>query len=254
MGDAEGFDQSMIDTLMTSAEGDTVESKVADLEVELVEIKGSVKQLLLDIRETMSTIENPFQNVQALANITAPVTAQAPEPPVNTTPIVEPIVDTPTIEPPVNIPPVDAIPDACEVRSVSQNIPGFTDNNKANFAMGVNDYAQKANGISDLKLTDPLSLHKTIVWGKDMVKKYDSETMPELLDIFSLLGYLPENTKKILLKITNILYENNDLDESVMDLFRLSRILNPDDSSLDSMVLDYVLNEQNMEKTCQAKS
>jgi hypothetical protein len=234
MGDAEGFDQSMIDDLMTSAEGDTIESKVANLEAEVAEIKGSVKQLLMDLRETMSVLENPFQNVKALANITAPVNGQVPETPVNT-------------------PPMDEIPDVCEVEPAPQDISGFTDHNMVNSTMGSHGYAQSASGLPDFKLTDPLSLHKTIVWGQDMVKKYDSETMQELLEIFSLLGYIPDNMKEIVLKITNILYENNNLDESVMDLYRLYHILNPEDSSLDSKVLDYVLNENDTEKTCPVK-
>ncbi|KGK97974.1 hypothetical protein LI82_09490 [Methanococcoides methylutens] len=232
MGDAEGFDQSMIDDLMTSAEGDTVESKVADLEAEVAEIKGSVKKLLLDIRETMSVLENPFQNIQAISNLTAQTPNPAHVPPT---------------------PPIDEIPDAVEVEPVPQNISNIHDQNMENNAMGNNDYAQQASNLPDFKLVDPLSFHKTIIWGREMVEKYDSETMQELVEIFSLLGYIPDNIKEIILKITNILYENNNLDESVMDLYKLYHILNPEDPSLDSKVLDLVLNENDAESPCQMK-
>ncbi len=69
MSAKEAFDQSDIDKLVADAESDTIESKVAHLEEEVTEIKGSVKALLTDIRETMSVLENPFQNIQGIANI-----------------------------------------------------------------------------------------------------------------------------------------------------------------------------------------
>lgn len=234
MDELEGFDQSMIDDLMTSAEGDTIESKVASLEDEVAEIKGSVKMLLLDIRETMSVLENPFQNIQAISNMTSPENLQVPPAPLDTQPVEE-------------------IPDVAEVEPVPQDISGYTDFNIENNTRRNNAYAQEANVLPDFKLVDPLSFHKTIVWGREMVEKYDPETMQELVEIFSLLGYIPDNIKEIVLKITNILYESNNLEDSVMDLYRLYHILNPEDSSLDSKVLDLVLNENDTEKTCQMK-
>ncbi|WP_135612971.1 hypothetical protein [Methanococcoides sp. AM1] len=234
MGDAEGFDQSMIDDLMTSAEGDTIESKVADLENEVAEIKGSVKNLLLDIRETMSVLENPFQNIQAISNLTAPANNQAPSTPLNK-------------------PPIDEVPDVVEVETVPQDTSANTSQNIGDNVTNSNDHAKEVSFPPDFKLVDPLSFHKTIIWGREMVEKYDSETMQELVEIFSLLGYIPDNIKEIILKITNILYENNNLDDSVMDLYRLYHILNPEDSSLDSKVLDFVLNENDAENPCQTK-
>jgi hypothetical protein len=87
-----------------------------------------------------------------------------------------------------------------------------------------------------------------------MVEKYDYDTIQELVEIFSLLGYIPDDIKEIVLKIINILYENNDLDDAVMDLYKLYHILNPEDPSLDSKVLDYVLNESDtVNNPCQRK-
>jgi peptidoglycan hydrolase CwlO-like protein len=60
----ESFNQSDIDKIVASAESDTVESKIENLEKEVTEIKGSIKALLMDIRETMGVLENPFQDIQ----------------------------------------------------------------------------------------------------------------------------------------------------------------------------------------------
>lgn len=234
MGDVDGFDQSMIDDLMSSAEGDTIESKVADLEAEVAEIKGSVKTFLMDIRETMSVLENPFQNIQAISNLTSQENRQV----------------TPT---PVNTPPEEEIQDVEEDKQVPEDISDLTDHNMENNAIKNNNYAQEASILPDFKLVDPISFHKTIMWGRDMVEKYDSETMQELLEIFSLLGYIPDNIKGVIIKLVNILYENNNLDETVMDLYKLYHILNPEDSSLDSQVLGFVLDEKDTEESCQEK-
>ena len=75
MSAKEAFDQSDIDRLVASAESDTIESKVENLEKEVTEIKGSIKALLMDIRETMSVLENPFQDIQGIANISSAITS-----------------------------------------------------------------------------------------------------------------------------------------------------------------------------------
>ena len=102
--------------------------------------------------------------------------------------------------------------------------------------------------MPDSKLIDPMSFYKTIVWSKDMVKKYDYETIKELVEIFYILGYIEGDIKEIVLKLTEMLSKSSDLDNAVMDLYRLYHILHPEDLSLDSKVLDYVLNENDTVK------
>lgn len=88
-----------------------------------------------------------------------------------------------------------------------------------------------------------------------MVGKYDQDAIKELIGVFSLLGYIPDDIKEIILKVIEILGKNNNLDDAVVDLYRLYHILNPEDKSLDSKVLDYVLNENDTVKNaCQRKS
>ncbi|MCQ1535940.1 hypothetical protein FTO70_09660 [Methanosarcina sp. KYL-1] len=223
MNNPEVFDQSMIDKIVATAESDTVESRVANLEEEVTEIKGSIKNLLMDIRETMGVLENPFQNIQGIANMSGAMLAPKPS----------------SDDAGDRLPKEDKIkenePDDMELM---EDIPKslFEASKKA---------AMKRPGS---KLVDPLSFYKTIVWSKDMAEKYDQETIKELVEIFSLLGYIPGDIKEIVIRITEILGKNNNLDDAVMDLYRLYHILNPEDISLDSKVLDYVLNENDTVK------
>lgn len=223
MNDGESFDQSMIDSIVASAESDTIESKVANLEEEVTEIKGSIKALLMDIRETMGVLENPFQNIQGIANISSAI--------VNPRPIDENPEDQTLNEEIEEDESDDADPEPVE--QIPKN--PFEDLKKA---------AKKQPKRADSKLIDPISFYRTIVWSKDMVEKYDQDAIKELIEVFSLLGYIPSDLKEIIIKVIEILGKNNNLDNAVVDLYRLYNILNPEDPSLDSKMLGYILNEK----------
>ncbi len=226
MMSGEIFDQSMIDKLVATAESDTIESKVASLEEEVAEIKGSIKTLLMDIRETMGVLENPFQNIQGIANISSAIANPRS-------------LDDGSKE---NQPPVD--------EEMEENEPDDTDLEMGRMPKSLLENLKKAAAKTppkraDLKLIDPVSFYRTIVWSKDMVGKYDHADIKELIEIFSLLGYIPADIKEIVIRVVEILAKNNNLDDVVMDLYRLYHILNPEDQSLDSKVLDHVLNNKN---------
>lgn len=222
MNSGDSFDQSMIDKLVATAESDTIESKVASLEEEVAEIKGSIKTLLMDIRETMSVLENPFQNIQGIANISSA------------------IVNPKSEEVSENHPPKkeEEIEDEDEGEDLEmEKVP-------KNFFEDLKKAARRQQKRGDSKLIDPVSFYKTIVWCKDMAGKYDQDAIKELIEVFTLLGYIPGEIKEIIVKVLEVLFKNNNLDDAVVDLYRLYHILYPDDMSLDSKMLDHILNEK----------
>ncbi|MBP2029981.1 hypothetical protein J2755_000915 [Methanohalophilus levihalophilus] len=233
MSDAAAFDQDMIDSMVASAEEDTIESKVARLEAEVSEVKGAIKTLLIDIRETMNVLENPFQNIQGLANMAAEGALMPPASPA-----------TPQVE---EEEAAEVEPAAIQIEEKLETQP------KMDVPAGITDPLQQVPNIPNLELFDPMSFYKTIVWSKEMVSKYDYETIEELVDVFSLLGYFTDDIKQIILKIASILSKDNNLDSAVLDLYRLYTVLNPGDSSLDSKVLDFMLNECERGNSCQTK-
>ena len=64
-------DQAVVDEILAKAAEDTEEGRLEKLEKEVETLKGSIKRLLLDIRETMNKLENPFANLQSLAESTS---------------------------------------------------------------------------------------------------------------------------------------------------------------------------------------
>jgi hypothetical protein len=237
MNAKEAFDQSDIDKLVAEAESDTIESKVANLEEEVTEIKGSIKALLMDIRETMSVLENPFQNIQGIANISGAIISPK-------LPDESEIEDHTKKEKPKEEVEEEEEEDEEEEdldMVLAKPVP-------KNSLVDLKRAARLLPDIPDSKIIDPMSFYKTIIWSKDMVKKYDFETIKELVEIFYLLGYIQGDIKEIVLKLTEMLSKSSDLDSAVMDLYRLYHILHPEDPSLDSKVLDYVLNENDAVK------
>jgi hypothetical protein len=241
----EAFDQSDIDKLVAEADSDTIESKVANLEAEVDEIKGSIKALLMDIRETMSVLENPFQNIQGIASISGAIITPKHTEDLETEDesLEEELLKEKIAE---KVKEKEKEKEK-EIEPEDMDLEPFKPVPKSS----IEDFKQIAKVLPrmpDSKLIDPMSFYKTISWSKEMVKKYDYESIKELVEIFYILGYIENDIKDIVLKLTEMLSKSNDLDSAVMDLYRLYHILHPEDLSLDSKVLDYFLNENDTVK------
>ena len=60
------MDQSAINKIIMDSSEEDPNKKVEKLEKEVMIIKGSIKKLIVDIREQMNNAENPFLNIQQL--------------------------------------------------------------------------------------------------------------------------------------------------------------------------------------------
>ena len=192
MNTKEAFDQSDIDRLVVSAESDTIESKVENLEQEVIEIKGSIKALLMDIRETMSVLENPFQDIQGIANISSAIINTTSKSTENDN------SDDYRNEEEANLRKVEANLHTDKIKeSESDDIDlGLIEPTPKRPLEDLKQAAKMLPKIPDSKLIDPMSFYKTIVWSKDMVEKYDYETIKELVEIFYLLQYFTNWIRK----------------------------------------------------------
>jgi hypothetical protein len=63
-----------------------------------------------------------------------------------------------------------------------------------------------------------------------------------MLDVFSATGYIRNETRELILKLAEL--AKLDGREVFIDLYRLNRILNPKDRSLDSQVLALLLEKR----------
>jgi archaellum component FlaD/FlaE len=60
------MDQSAINKIILDSAADDPDKKLEKLEKEVMILKGSIKKLIVDIREQMNNAENPFLNIQQL--------------------------------------------------------------------------------------------------------------------------------------------------------------------------------------------
>lgn len=238
----EKLNQSMIDEIIASAEEGSIESRVSKLEEEITEIKGSIKKLLIDIRETMSIIENPFQSIQSIAESVGGGKVQALQ-------IIPP--DYP--ESPNDI---DEKKENEETKNSGlgslaeeskQNNPKCLDTEDITSGLELDeirgDYLlQKLKKITPTGQIDPLTLYDIIQWVDEMLKSYNKDTLISLIEVFKMGGYISDGVKEIVVKLIELISEDNNLDNAVVDLYRLYNILNPEDITLDSKILRLLLN------------
>jgi hypothetical protein len=215
--------------------------RVAVLEKDIDVTKGTIKKLVMDIRESMNTMENPFFALQEGVNVipqkteeaeTEEVKKEAPQeaekPGVSTETEIEPVIIDETVAPaPVNKPPAVQMP------------------------ADIHEFAQIPEEIIHEKPDERIDLPvfiKLIKWTEQMHRKLNHEQFKEMLEAFELAGYLPEKIKKLL---TSISVFNEDMsvhNDVVIDLYRLNKILNTEDKEMDSTVLSMILNSENDEK------
>ncbi|RLI79921.1 hypothetical protein DRP05_02395 [Archaeoglobales archaeon] len=254
----ENLDQSMIDDIIASAESDTPESKLAQLEEEITEIKGSIKKLLLDIRETMNQLENPFQSLSSLAE-----GALGGAQKVQAVQVIPPYVEEEEDkDKEVRKEEKDEKKEKEEVREEKKEEKrekieetGRTKGDtrfEPRFEPKIDYHAEiiEKPKLEDLKKfdkikqIDPLALYSIMEWSKEMLSKYNKETIKELVEVFEMVGYITQEVRDIVLKIIELISRNGDLDRAVIDLYKLYNILNPEDISLDSKVLKLLLSNE----------
>jgi len=60
-----GVDQAQIDKILSGASSEDPEARLETLEKELDFVKTSIKRLLIDLRERMNELDNPFTSAAA---------------------------------------------------------------------------------------------------------------------------------------------------------------------------------------------
>ncbi|MEA2034193.1 MAG: hypothetical protein U9N40_01670 [Euryarchaeota archaeon] len=245
--------QSQVDNILSSASADDPEVKMQNLQDEVDLLKKSVKKLLIDLRERMNEIENPFilgsQTPQA-----PPVDIPLPEETVETeeTPVSEPVPPEITQEIPQamtsNVP---LQPQAQPLQGMSATEQLAADENllrslqeKLGTLSGQQKKAEESSDHQKLRLH---KLHRMFEWTDKMVKKYGHDRLEIMVDTYKTMGYLSIETcrqvKDIARLMPDSLGESHDVssDEFVSELYVLNRILTPADSSLDRDMIEVLM-------------
>ncbi|AGK60853.1 hypothetical protein Asulf_00845 [Archaeoglobus sulfaticallidus PM70-1] len=222
--------EGKIDQIIADTGTDTPESRIAKLEEEVNMLKGSIKKLLIDLREIMNNLENPFQILQKLTDPLSSVQTVQGVP----TPIIEEDGEKKRGKEEKKGE-EDVSGEMSKLLNVEERIPKV-DEEKVDEDMP-KDFRIKAKQI------DPISLHRLVEWTNEMVMRYGEETLIKLVEVFQMVGYISPEVKEVVVMLSSLV-RDGDISDAVIDLYKLYIILNPEDTSLDSKVLKLMLDKR----------
>lgn len=212
--------QSQVDQILGAATADDPEVKLENLEREVDVLKASVKKLLIDIRERMNEMENPFTlGVQGGFQPARVEEAVEKEEEVEESPA-QPAAKTPLPAP-----------------QAPQGIP-------ADLLAGLQAQIAAADSLvpkapakaEKLRLQ---KVHNLFEWTGKAVKKYGFDRLEMMLDSYATMGYLERDEVAQVREIARLmpasLGEADEMkaEDFVSELYVLNRILDPTDTSLD---------------------
>lgn len=244
-------DQTVVDEILAKASEDTEEGRLEKLEKEVETLKGSIKRLLLDLRETMNRLENPFANLQSLAEANI-VPQSAPQ-----------IQIVPT-----KIPEADKKEEKREEEEqmVKEEIGsekkiedlGYdsekvdkVDLVKEALAQPIEPLTQKKEESSEVvnlfkgtkSRMEFMKLFNLMEWVHSMVSRHSYESFKLMLEVFEMTGYVNSNTKDLIMRLADLVKVNGTKDV-LIELYLLNKVFNPEDRSMDSDLLSLLLKKR----------
>jgi len=235
---------------------DSTDVRIGNLEREVDLIKTSIKRLLMDIRERMNELENPFtvasgtgarrnpadDNEQKKAELDAKEAAlNAREAQMNAT------GQTSPVHSPLSGPPAQTIPPpAGEDRRV------INDQLLAQFkaqAPGLRGPVQNPAEPYGEKFRLQ-KVYKLFKWTSSSVKRYGHDRLDIILQSYKTMGYISKDSFDEIREIAKLmpasLGEEHEVgpDEYVSELYTLNRIIAPEDTSLDRDMIEVMMEQR----------
>ncbi len=265
------INQAQVDHIISTASADDPEIKMQRLQDEVDLIKKSIKKLLIDIRERMNELENPFvltNNVTGSGSQIAEAQAQkataeaqkataeaqkasaeaeiarngqrGSDQPVREVQIggPAPMIGMPGIQH-SPVPYAGAMPAAVAQEQL-----------RLDEALLRSIHEKIGNEKPDELIQEKLRLqkvHRLFDWTRRMVKKYGHDRLEIMADAYRAMGYVSEDVCDQIKEISRLMPETiGDLheigsDEFVTELYSLNRIIDPADASLDSDMIEVLM-------------
>lgn len=222
----------------------SINERLTDLEEDVKVIKGTIKKLIIDIRELMNNMENPFHGSGVQQEIIKKSKTET-----NTTKDTnqdEQSLGTSNnaAQEPRAIQEVKKDEKISEPSSMPSNIPTSV-STTAQPSFGKS--TQEPRAVSDIEKDgkiDLLTLTKLMEWAEHMLSRIGKDKFKDVLDFYVMTGYLPENVKKLMLTVAEFSGSVPGESDVMVDLYRLNKILNPSDKEMDSAVLSMILDDK----------
>jgi hypothetical protein len=254
--------QSQVDHIITAASEDDPEVKLQNLEREVDLIKTSIKRLLIDIRERMNEMENPF--TIAATGVPAVPSAAAVETDVAQKSAME--AREAALE--ARESQLEAAKAKMEYDKAKDKIPVTPERVPPEDNRHMIDdqllASMRMQTITPQKgayvTHTPVSLtseklhlqkvYKLFKWTQQSVKKIGHDRLEIILESYRAMGYITKESCDEIREISRLmpanLGEEHEVgpDEFVADLYALNRILSPNDTSLDREMIEVMMEQR----------
>lgn len=253
------INQSQVDQIISSSSVDDPEVKMQNLQDEVDLLKKSIKKLLIDIRERMNEMENPF--IIASCQPDNPISSLQNQ--LNDEEMISDsqIKDEPASQSSENEDRKLSEDNISQLSSPGQS-PGISESvgrNSAEYTQLAADEAlllsmqQKFGEISQNNNDMPpeklrlQKLHRLFEWTNKMVIKYGHDRLEIMIESYRTMGYISDDAYQQVNDIARLMPETLgeaheiSSDEFVSELYVLNRILSPNDSSLDRDMIEVLM-------------
>lgn len=262
--------QSQVDHIITAASEDDPEVKLQNLEREVDLIKTSIKRLLMDIRERMNELENPFTlSMTGGGGATATesgIDSDAEDAKKSAMEAREAALDARESQLDATQAKMEAEPkkekkpekEESQSSPLSEERKMLEDQMLAALKAQMGQTAHKAPlpAVAPAQLNEKLRLqkvYKLFKWTHQSVKKFGHDRLEIMLESYRVMGYIPKESADEIREISRLmpanLGEEHEVgpDEFVAELYALNRILAPNDTSLDRDMIEVMMEQRQQE-------
>lgn len=259
--------QAQVDHIITAASEDDPEVKLQNLEREVDLIKTSIKRLLMDIRERMNELENPF----TISNTASGGTAGTSEQPETSSDAKKAALDAKEAALDARESKLDAAADAAEQAKKEKDAPKREPESrpaislpaaheeqriadeqmlalfKGQMTTGIKAPGQNALASEKLRLQ---KVYKLFKWTNGAIRKFGHDRLDIILESYRIMGYISRESCDEIKEISRLMPANlgdeHEVgpDEFVSELYALNRILSPNDASLDRDMIEVMMEQR----------
>jgi hypothetical protein len=244
------INQSQVDHIISTASVDDPEVQLLQLKEEVDLIKKSIKKLLIDIRDRMNELENPFiiaaQGQEG--SVLAPARGETPaanagvpaDPAIPATP--ETVVPAQVPAVPAAVPPRS--PSPLSVESIQRQL-----SSDEHLLLSIQEKLEgpKKTDVQENEKLRLQKVHKLFEWTSRMVRKYGHDRLEIMIESYATMGYVSGDAcaqiREIARLMPDSIGESHEIgpDEFVAELYGLNRIITPGDKSLDRDMIEVLM-------------
>jgi hypothetical protein len=241
-----GVDQAQIDKILSGASTESPDVRLDTLEKELDFLKTSIKRLLIDLRERMNELDNPFTSAatypQRPSQPFAPPAGGADEDSLKgNLPDIAPVkpASQATGNPEQRAIPLQADRDSQNTEPLAPVLP--------HVSLPPGEYSVPAAPAKPSEKLKLQKVHRLFEWVHKGCRKYGQERLTNMVEAYRAMGYIPEDVSDQIREITRMApVTRGDLqeigpNEFVSELYVLNRILDPGDASLDRDMIEVLM-------------